>query len=233
GVSSAPKSSASKTWRISISDSPGCGFGQRFTHSIASSSDFTWNIQKPATSCCVSAKGPFTTVRSLPENFTRAPFADGCRPSPASMTPAFTSSSLYRVISVSSVSLGITPASLSLVALTMTMNRMARVLLLPWSRTGSHPIDRPAYFFRVRGHPPAAVGDERGQHAHDEGQQRPRSGADHEPDHRGPDHDDGQPGRGQRRQPGIDPQQARQDQAEPAEDLGHTDEVQEPARHAG
>ncbi len=42
GVNSAPKSSASKTWRISISDSvPGNGFGARFTHSIASSFDFT------------------------------------------------------------------------------------------------------------------------------------------------------------------------------------------------
>ena len=38
GVSSAPKSSASNTWRISISDSaPGKGLGQRLTHSIASS----------------------------------------------------------------------------------------------------------------------------------------------------------------------------------------------------
>ena len=37
GVSWSPKSSASKTWRISISDSPSIGFGQRLTHSMASS----------------------------------------------------------------------------------------------------------------------------------------------------------------------------------------------------
>ena len=41
GVNSAPKSSASNTWRISISDSPSViGLGQRLTHSIASSIDF-------------------------------------------------------------------------------------------------------------------------------------------------------------------------------------------------
>ena len=40
GVNASPKSSASNTWRISISDSsPGIGFGQRLTHSIASSFD--------------------------------------------------------------------------------------------------------------------------------------------------------------------------------------------------
>jgi len=36
-----PKSSASNTWRISISASPSVGLGQRFTHSMASSFDFT------------------------------------------------------------------------------------------------------------------------------------------------------------------------------------------------
>jgi hypothetical protein len=42
GVSAGPKSSASNTWRISISDSvPGKGLGARLTHSIASSFDFT------------------------------------------------------------------------------------------------------------------------------------------------------------------------------------------------
>ncbi len=39
GVSSSPKSSASNTWRTSISDSPSIGLGQRLTHSIASSFD--------------------------------------------------------------------------------------------------------------------------------------------------------------------------------------------------
>src|SRR5437588_8283413 len=63
GVNSAPKSSASNTWRISISDSaPGKGLGQRFTHSIASSFDFTCHSQKPAISSLVSAKGPSITV---------------------------------------------------------------------------------------------------------------------------------------------------------------------------
>ena len=41
------------------------------------------------------------------------------------MTPAFTSSSLNFPISASSFSLGITPASLSFVALTSTMNRIS------------------------------------------------------------------------------------------------------------
>ena len=62
------------TWRISISESPGIGFGQRFTHSIASSFDFTCQSQKPATSSFVSVNGPSTTVRLLPENRTRTPF---------------------------------------------------------------------------------------------------------------------------------------------------------------
>ena len=46
GVNSAPKSSASNTWRISISDSSfSNGFGQRLIHSIASAFDLTWRIQ--------------------------------------------------------------------------------------------------------------------------------------------------------------------------------------------
>ena len=36
--------------------------------------------------------------RLVPENWTRAPLELGCRPSPASMMPAFTSSSLYFII---------------------------------------------------------------------------------------------------------------------------------------
>jgi hypothetical protein len=59
-----------------------------------SSFDFTWKSQKPATSSLVSEKGPSMTVRLSPEKRTRAPLALGCRPSPASITPAFTSSSL-------------------------------------------------------------------------------------------------------------------------------------------
>src|SRR6185312_7341748 len=126
GVNSAPKSSASKTWRSSTSHSwPGKGLGQRLSQSMASCLDFTFQIQKPATSSFVSAKGPSTTVRLLSrENFTRAPLELGCNPSPACMTPAFTSSSLKRPMSARSFSSGITPASESFVAFTITMNRM-------------------------------------------------------------------------------------------------------------
>src|SRR5437870_6061837 len=96
------------------------GLGQRLTHSIASFFDFTCQSQKPAISSFVSAKGPSITVRLLPENLTRAPFELGWSPSPASSTPAFTSSSLNFPISVRSCSLGITPASESLLAFTIT-----------------------------------------------------------------------------------------------------------------
>jgi len=129
GVNSAPKSSASKTWRISASQSiPGKGFGQRFAHSIASSIDRTCHSQKPAISSFVSANGPSTTVRLPRENLTRAPFELGCSPSPASITPAFTSSSLNFPISVNSLSLGMTPASEFRVALTITMKRIVSLL---------------------------------------------------------------------------------------------------------
>src|SRR5213596_1625424 len=74
GVSAPPKSDASNTWRISISPSAPVGLGQRLTHSIASSFDFTCHSQKPAISSLVSANGPSTTVRLSPENLTRAPF---------------------------------------------------------------------------------------------------------------------------------------------------------------
>ena len=55
--------STSTIWRISIWDSVPIGFGQRLTHSIASSSDSTWKIQKPAISSFVSANGPSVTDR--------------------------------------------------------------------------------------------------------------------------------------------------------------------------
>ena len=51
------------------------------THSMASSIDLTWMSQKPAISSLVSAKGPSMTVRSFPENRTRAPFELGWSPS--------------------------------------------------------------------------------------------------------------------------------------------------------
>ena len=96
----------------------------RLTHSIASSFDFTSHIQKPAISSFVSANGPSITVGFPPENLTRAPFELGWSPSPASMMPAFTSSSLKLPISVRSFSLGMTPASVFLSALMMIMNRI-------------------------------------------------------------------------------------------------------------
>src|SRR5687768_3863139 len=73
-------------------------------------------------SSLVSVNGPSMTVRLLPENLTRVPFELGWSPSPASITPAFASSSLYLPISASSSVLGMTPASESLFALTITMN---------------------------------------------------------------------------------------------------------------
>ena len=93
-MNSGPKSSASNTGRISISLSSGIGFGQRRTHSIASSIERTCHSQKPATSSWVSVNGPSVTVRVLPEKRTRTPRELGCKPSPASITPALTSSSL-------------------------------------------------------------------------------------------------------------------------------------------
>src|SRR5438094_1117703 len=120
GVNASPTSSASCTWRISISaPSPN---GARLTHSIASSFDFTRQIQKPAIRSLDSWNGPFVTVCVPPANLTRAPFEVGWRPSPASMIPALASSSLYFPISVRSFSSGIRPASEFLSALTRIMN---------------------------------------------------------------------------------------------------------------
>src|SRR3989441_3401933 len=64
GVNSAPKSSASKTWRISTSPSWN---GMRLAHSNASALFLVCQIQKPATSSFVSVNGPSRTVRLLPE----------------------------------------------------------------------------------------------------------------------------------------------------------------------
>src|SRR5262245_20789504 len=64
------------------------------------------------------------TVRFDPSNRTRAPLELGCSPSPASITPALTSSSLNLPMSSRTFSCGRTPDSDSLLALTMTMNRM-------------------------------------------------------------------------------------------------------------
>src|SRR5918996_379050 len=64
------------------------------------------------------------TVRRSPEKRTRAPLLLGCSPSPPRRTPALTRSSLYLPIAASSSWLGSLPASESLLAFTMIMNRM-------------------------------------------------------------------------------------------------------------
>src|SRR5919199_310875 len=118
----------------------------------------------------ISANGPSTTVRLLPENLTRAPLELGWRPSPASSTPALTSSSLYRVISASSSWLGSTPASVSLSALSRTMNRIDRVsfggvesrllALSSLRRTSSGEIDMVRGSIRQQRHAQAPVAAE-------------------------------------------------------------------------
>ena len=64
-------------------------------------------------------------VRFPPEYLMRQPFEVGWSPEPSSSTPALASSSWYWPISAISESSGITPASESLVAFTMIMNRIA------------------------------------------------------------------------------------------------------------
>ena len=140
------QSTESKTGRISSSHSSLWGFGQRLTHSIASSIERTCQSQKPARSSFVSAKGPSMTVRRGPEKRTRLPSELALRPSPASITPAFTSCSLNAIISEISFSSGGTPASDSFVALTSTMTFMFR-LLSPSRRAGNRRIDKS--FFAV------------------------------------------------------------------------------------
>src|SRR5215203_6002828 len=77
------------------------------------------------------------TVRWGPSKATRAPLADGCSPSPASMMPALTSSSLYVPIASSRSVEGIMPASLSVVALTITITRIVRSPLIHRGHTAS------------------------------------------------------------------------------------------------
>src|SRR5829696_884267 len=68
------------------------------------------------------------TVRSPPSKRTLAPSEVGRRPSPASMTPAFPSSSLYFVIASRSSVLGISPRSDSGLPGTRTMKRIGASL---------------------------------------------------------------------------------------------------------
>src|SRR3984957_14216516 len=75
-------------------------------------------------SSLASVNGPAITEGFPPENRTRAPFEVGLSPAPSKSTPAFINSSLYLPIAESSSSLGMTPASESLLALTIIMNRI-------------------------------------------------------------------------------------------------------------
>src|SRR4051794_17058358 len=123
------KSSASQIGRISRSLGPGIGLGHRLAHSTASSIDRTCQIQNPATSSFVSAKGPSVTDRLVPLKWIRFPNLLGLSPSAASMIPALTSSSLYlpicaNISSAPSISSGLDSASDSLVAFTITMTRI-------------------------------------------------------------------------------------------------------------
>src|SRR5882724_8800504 len=74
----------------------------------------------------------------------RQPFALACSPEASSSTPAFCSSSWYLAISANICSCGITPASVSLVAFTMIMNRMVLFplfgLLSPLGRLRAQPL---------------------------------------------------------------------------------------------
>ena len=89
-----PKSSASSTCRISISDSSDIELGQRLTPFDRLLQRRALQSQKPATSSFVSANGPSITVLFSPSNLTRAPLEFGCSPSPTSINPALVSSSL-------------------------------------------------------------------------------------------------------------------------------------------
>src|SRR6184192_58280 len=138
------KSDASATRRISTTPAWPSGLGIRLIHSTHSSRSRHWRIQNPPTSSLVSANGPSTTLgSSVLEKTIRAPCELGVRPSPASITPALTSSSLNFAISVSSSALGPLPASESSFALTITMNRIAVSLRsLPACASNGHAPDR-------------------------------------------------------------------------------------------
>jgi hypothetical protein len=134
------------------------GLGQRFTQATASSMSLTSQSQKPATSSRVSAKGPSMTVRRGPSNATRLPCDEGLRPSPASMMPALTSSSLYLPIASNSSAVSVVgemPFSLSSVAFTNTITRIVCPLLraglidlASGRRTGFSEIDIVLQFLR-------------------------------------------------------------------------------------
>jgi hypothetical protein len=69
----------------------------RMAQSTASCFDLTWTIQKPASCSPTGVNGPFFTVGLAPlvvPNFRRTPWEVSLSPSPASITPAFSISSL-------------------------------------------------------------------------------------------------------------------------------------------
>src|SRR5262249_1369574 len=92
---------------------------------------------------------------------------------------------------------------------------------LPQGRAGRRARDRREL--------PASVGHERPQEPHHERRDRHRDPK-RQAEGRGADHDDDEPGSGQRRQPGTDAQERGQDEAERPEDLDHGDESQEKSR---
>src|SRR5436309_13506309 len=85
-------------------------------------------------SSLASAKGPSTTVRLPPAYLIRHPSDVGCSPLASSRTPAFASSSWNVAISATISSLGMAPASLSSLPLTMIMNRILVPPLPCWPR---------------------------------------------------------------------------------------------------
>src|SRR2546427_12954503 len=88
-----------------------------------------------------SVNGPSTTVRFWPEYLTRHPFELACRPEASSKTPACCSSSWYFAISLRIFSCGMTPASESLVAFTIIMNRIVLSPLFgPRGRLRAHAL---------------------------------------------------------------------------------------------
>src|SRR5262245_33012579 len=109
--------------------------GARFIQPIASSSEAVSISQKPAIRSLDSGNGPLLAAAwPLPAYLMRAPREVGCRPSPALITPAFAISSLKAPIAASSSVLGMTPASLSLLAFTITMNCIVMLHLEPGPR---------------------------------------------------------------------------------------------------
>src|SRR6185312_2042999 len=123
--------------------------GARVIQLMASSNDAVWISQKPATRSSLRLNGPRLTRPSPPEYLMRAPFAVGCSPSPACITPALHISSLNLPMAVNNSVLGITPASVSLLPFTITMNRMVVSLWSgrPFAGTVciAHQEDEPAF----------------------------------------------------------------------------------------